>query len=105
MFEEMTVGEVLKDLQSIKVPPKTRDYIDRARMYLQGEGGIPGDVQMQLRRIYNRYKKQVRELHSARARARKTNGLKSLGISSSEAAKRVERRKAADEARRRDVGF
>jgi len=105
MFEEMSVGEILRDLRSIKVSSKERDFIDRARSYFQSEGNLPTDVQMKLRRICGRYKAQMKELHAARARARRTNGLKAMGISREEAARRVEARRAAEAAKKQDVGF
>lgn len=105
MFEMMTVGEILRDLRSIKVPPAIRSYINESRSFFEANGALPIETQMRLRQLCNQYKRQMRELHSARARARKTNGLRALGISRSEAAKRVEARRAAEEARKKDVGF
>jgi|GEM_PF-2618154 len=105
MFETMTVGEILRDLRSIKVTPKTRDFIDRTRMYFESEGNIPADVKMKLRRIFKRYSQQVKELHAARARARRTNGLRSRGISMEEASRLVEARREHEAEMKRDVGF
>lgn len=105
MFDEMTVGELLKDLRGIKVKPNARVYIDSARAHFENTGSLPNSTQTRLRRICNNHKKQMKELHAARARARKTNGLRTLGISGEEAARRAEKRIAEVDARRRDVGF
>jgi len=105
MFETMTVGEILRDLRSIKVPPKTRDFIDRTRTYFQSEGNLPTETQMKLRRVCNRYKRQMKELSEARDRARKTNGLRAMGLSRDSAAKLVEERRAREAEMKRDVGF
>ena len=101
----MPVGEILRDLRSVKVSPATRDYIDRARVHFEGEGNLPLDVQRKLRKVYVKYSVQVKELHESRSRARKTNGLKALGISKEEASRRVDMRESAVVARRNDVGF
>jgi len=105
MFEEMEVGEILRDLRSIKVPPKTREFIDRARDYLEKNGGLSVDVQMKVRRICQRYRVQMKELHASRERARRTNGLKRMGITRAEAEMRVEQRRKEQELLRQDVGF
>jgi len=105
MFELMTVAEILRDLRSVKVPPDIRGFIDRTRVYFETEGDLPSSTQKRLRQICNQYGKQLKELHASRARARRTNGLKALGISRQEAARRVEMRRAAVAARKNDVGF
>ena len=105
MFEDVSVGEIIKDLRSIKVSTKTRDYIDRARVYFEGEGDLPLETQRKLRKVYSQYSTQVKALHESRSRARKTNGLKALGISKEEADRRVKMRESAVRIRRNDVGF
>jgi hypothetical protein len=105
MFEELTVGEILKDLRSVKLPVKIRAFVDQSRSSFQSEGNLPIDIQRRLRSICNQYKAQLKELHAARARARRTNGLKAMGISREEAARRVAARRAAEEAKKNDVGF
>lgn len=105
MFEEMTVGQILRDLRSIKVPKDIRKFIDKTRDYFESKGNVPDEARVRLRRLCVRYKTQMKELHAARARARKTNGLRALGVSKAEAERRIQMRKAAIEARARDVGF
>ena len=105
MFEEMSVGEILKDLRSIKVPKTVRGFIDDARSRFESDGTLDIGTQRRLRQICNQYSRQMRELHAARARARRTLGLKAMGISREEADRRVEMRKKAIEERRTDVGF
>lgn len=105
MFEEMKIGEILKDLRSVKVPPDTRKFIDKSRDYFESEGSLPIEDQKRLRRLCSRYRVQLKELYAARSRARKTNGLRQMGITQAEAKRRAEMRREAVEKRNNDVGF
>lgn len=105
MFEQMEIGEILRDLRSIKVTPKTREYINNARNYFESNGAIPVSTQMKLRSICKRYRSQMKELHESRERARRTNGLKKLGMTRSEADRIARERKKERENLRQDVGF
>lgn len=105
MFEWMTVGEMLHDLRSVKVPKTTRAYIDRARICFESNGSIPAKVQFEIKRICQRFSAQLKELHAARERARQTNGRIKLGLSKEDVVQRIADRKAAEENARNDLGF
>ena len=105
MMEGMTVGELLKDFRSIKLPPAKKALVDRWRELFEQIGALPNEQRFALFDLAKRYNRQFRELHESRARARKSNGLRAMGISKAEAQRRVDARRAQEEMRRNDLGF
>lgn len=105
MMDAVTVGELLKDFRSIKLSPNTRAMIDSCRELLEAHGALPSDKRFAVMELAKRYNKQFAELYAARARARRTNGLRAAGISREDAARLVEERKKNEELRKSDVGF
>ena len=105
MFEDMTIGEILKDFRSIKVSKNTRKFIDDSRMIFEDNGSLPVKLEMKLRQLFGKYNIQIKELYLARERARRTNGLKSLCINKTEYERRIKIREAMVEAKNNDVGF
>jgi hypothetical protein len=105
MMDAMTVGELLKDFRSIKLPKHRRELIDKCRELFESIGTLPNEQRFALFDLAKRYNRQFRELYDARARARRTRGLRAMGITRGEASQRVVERKRQEELRRSDVGF
>jgi len=104
-MDMMTVGELLKDLRSIKLTKDKRAFVDRCRTLFEDAGCLPNDQKFKLYGFAKRYSRQFKELHESRARARKTNGLRSMGITKAEAERRVQERIKQEKLRQSDVGF
>lgn len=105
MFEELTIGQMLKDLRSVKLRKELRGYVDRMRTVLEATGSLPAFEKVKIRRMCTIYSKQLVELHESRQRAKRTNGLRAMGITRQEAERRVEKRRADEVRNKMDVGF
>lgn len=105
MMDGMTVGELLKDFRSVKLPPGRRALVDLWRGMFEGMGSLPNRQRFALFDLAKKYNRQLTELHESRARARKTNGLRAMGITQAEADRRVEERRQQEELRRSDIGI
>lgn len=102
---KLTVDEMLHDLRSVKMQSKERDQVDRLRRQFQQRGAVAGQGERWLRDACRRYAKQLKELYEARARARRTNALLAMGLSSAEALERVQQRQERVAAAANDLGF
>lgn len=105
MFEEMSIGEILRDLRSVKVPRKTKEYVDRARTFFESKGDLSHQVKIELRRICHKYNRQLTELHAARGRAINTNGVRKMGMTMQKAHQLSQAREEMAKAESKDVGF
>ncbi len=105
MFEELTIGQILRDFKSIKLREDLRGYIDRMRSLLEMTGDIPAIEKVKVRKLSVRYARQMAELYDSRQRAKRTNGLMAMGLSVQEAERRVEQRRAEKVRNSTDVGF
>lgn len=105
MFEELTIGQILRDFKSIKLRIDLRRYIDRMRLVFEATGDLPAAEKVKIRKMSVQYSRQMAELQDSRQRARRTNGLKAMGISAAEAGRRVEQRQAEKNRNSTDVGF
>ena len=105
MFEELTIRQILRDFKSIKLRKDLRRYIDLMRSLLEMTGDIPAIEKVKVRKMSVRYTRQMSELYDSRQRAKRTNGLKAMGISTQEAERRVEQRQAEKIRNYTDVGF
>ena len=105
MMDGMTVGELLKDFRSIKLSKAKRAFIDQCRALFEDAGSLPNRQRFDLFELAKRHNQQFAELHESRARARRTNGLRAMGITRAEADQRVQKRREQEELRRSDIGF
>ncbi len=105
MFEELTIGQLLKDLRSVKLRKELRGYVDRMRAVFEAKGDLPALEKVKIRRMCTQYSRQLLELHESRQRAKRTNGLRAMGLTVQEADRRVEKRRADEIRSRMDVGF
>lgn len=101
----MDIGELLKDFKSIKLSPKKRKFIDESRCSLEGDGNLPLDVKVKIRRMVKQYSRQFQELHASRARARRTNWRLKAGLTNEEAEDLVNLRLGEVEANKADLGI
>ncbi|MBN2258102.1 MAG: hypothetical protein JW704_09785 [Anaerolineaceae bacterium] len=104
-MEEMSVGEILSDFRSIKLPPDKRRFIDETRESFQSRGDLPLSVKRQLWTMVRHYKRQFDELHASRARARRTNWRLREGLTIEQERDLVELRRRADAERKADLGI
>lgn len=96
---------MLRDLRSVKLRPSDRKRVDAIRSIFQSCAGVDWTDERWLHSVCRRYHEQLTELHVARARARKTNGLREMGITREQAAERVVERVREEEAAANDMGF
>jgi hypothetical protein len=104
-MEQMTIFDILSDFNSVKLPKEKRDFVNNSRKILQETGGLPINIQDDLRRMARRYNRQLNELHASRERARRTNWKIREGISEDKARELVERRNKDISARKADLGI
>jgi len=101
----MTVDEMLRDLRSVKMRSSERTHVNDLRVRFQVLGAVTPLDERWLRDICRRYGIQLRMLHESRERARHTNALRSMGISTSDAAERADVRMKQMESEGNDLGF
>ncbi len=104
-MEWASTGELLKDFRSIKLPKDKRVWIDRLRAYFEQHGAIPNDERFKLTKVYRRYSRQFKELYESRERAKCTNGLRAMGMTPVEAARRVKERERQQAEKAADLGI
>lgn len=96
---------LLEEFRAIKLPKNERAFVDNARRSLQQNGDLMLAIKKELRLLARRYVRQLKALRIAREKAKKTVSLKKLGISSSEAARRVKARQQEEKENKNDFGF
>lgn len=101
----MDIAELLKDFRSIKLPERKRNWITGLTNHLQTHGAIPTVEASKLRVLAKRYSKQFKELHASRERALRSNALRKMGMTKTEEAARIEKRKKEQEEMSADLGF
>lgn len=104
-MSNLMLNELLDDLRSVKLPSNTRAFVDRCRDSIQSNGDIPLDDKRKIREIGRRYSVQLNELHAARERAKRTNGLRRLGITNKQAQEMIAIRRKAEADARLDTGL
>lgn len=104
-MEKMSIGVLLEDLRSIKLPKKRREFVDSARGSFRSNGSLPVEMQKKLRRFARLYRRQFEELHASRARARRTLWKRSEGLSEEQAQELVRRRRQGEAERKADLGI
>lgn len=101
----MTVDEMLRDLRSVKMRPTERDHVQMLRERFQALGAITTTDERWLREACRRYGMQLRLLHESRERARRTNALRSMGMTRDDLETRAAARQQQIERELNDLGF
>lgn len=101
----MTVDEMLRNLRSVKMRPSERARVNAMRVRFEGGADIVMKDREWLADACKRYRRQLDELEAARERARRTNGLRALGMTQAEARARAAAREAQQQAAHDDLGF
>jgi hypothetical protein len=106
--EDLTELELLTDLRSIPLPREKREWVlkcDRAR---RAGGGLPVDVVIKLRRMWEAHRQRIDQVREARERAHSTMGRQNQGMTEKDLDAAVARRKAASKRKKHDpndLGF
>jgi hypothetical protein len=101
----MSVDEMLRDLRSVKVRPTERVHVDALRVRFQALGKVTSSDERWLRDICRRYAMQLKMLHESRDRARHTNAMRSMGITSADVESHAVDRLRRMDADENDMGF
>lgn len=104
-MELMSVGEILKDCRSIKLPPARRAFVDDTRDTFEQNGDVPYALKKKLWKMVRCYKRQFDELYESRARARRTNWKRKNGITEEQARGLVIERQRKVAAQKADLGI
>lgn len=102
---EVSIVELLDDFKAIKLSKSNRVFVNECRGQLQYAGDLPYDKKRQLRTLARYHHRSLKELREARARARKTNGLKQMGLTMREASKLAAEKRVREDAAKADTGL
>lgn len=101
IFEDYELTTLLRDLRSVKMRPA-----DRARACaLASRGTLRVDEIGEGWALVRRFRVQLTALYAARERARRTQGRRQLGLSTSAVAARAQERRDAERIAREDLGI
>jgi hypothetical protein len=101
LFEGMTLKELLVDLRSVKMP-----RIERIQAQaLEHKLALDNDEIVEAWKLVRKYRKQLKQLHEARSRAKLSQGRKLLGLTRDQVDELRRQREAREEAQRNDLGL
>lgn len=104
-MEYGSIEELLSDFRSIKLSRENKEFINECRSRFQSNGDLPLETKKQIRVLARYHNRQLSELRASRARARRTNGLRKMGLTMREATELVAQRQQRNEAAKMDTGL
>jgi len=106
--ETISVHELLADLRQVKLKKEHRVRVVQARAVFESGSSLPTQLVIELRGVYRRYSKAIRDLYRSRERARVSMAREALsrkGVSVQDLNLRREQRISGLRDQVEDLGF